>query len=218
MTQQSKGKLAETAAKETGKLDPLTTNLRYYERHADEYIKNTESLDMRELHSAFIKYLPKHAYILDAGCGSGRDSVIFLSEGFQVTAIDASAAMVKAAISRKVPAIQMAFQEVSFVEKFDGIWACASLLHVPRMEIEQVLRRLYRALKVSGIIFITLKEGTGEGNSPEGRFFANYSLEEIKEYLSSVGFWQIVFAKHTPDSKGKLWINILARRLDSKAS
>jgi SAM-dependent methyltransferase len=187
----------------------LAANLRYYEEHADEYVQTTVTLDLSALHAAFLRHLPPRAKILDAGCGSGRDSAVFFASGHRVLAIDASPAMVCAAHNLGVPANVMTFQEMQFDAEFDGLWACASLLHVPRSEVEEVLRRFYRALRPGGAIFITLKKGAGEGVREDGRFFAYYEVEEFAELMSRAGAWFSLVARQTSDGKDRPWLNFL---------
>src|SRR4051812_22250749 len=123
-------------------LSPLAANLRFYEAHARQYIEDTVNLDLSELQSVFMNNLRPGAHILDAGCGSGRDSAVFRASGFKVTAIDASPQMVRSASKMGINAKIMTFQEMTFDCEFDAIWACASLVHVPKAEILDVVARL----------------------------------------------------------------------------
>jgi SAM-dependent methyltransferase len=190
----------------------LAANLRYYEEHAEDYVQTTAALDLSVLQTAFVQHLPPGAKILDAGCGSGRDSAVFLRREYRVLAIDASPAIVRAAQRLGVSAKVMTFQEMRFDAEFDGVWACASLLHVPRSEIDDVLLRFRRALRAGGVLFITLKKGGGEGVSEDGRFFAYYELEEFSELISRVGSWSSHIAKQTIDGKNRPWLNFLVRK------
>src|ERR687885_194185 len=135
----------------------------FYNEHAQDFYHRTVNVDMRELYAPFLALLPAGAHILDAGCGSGRDSLYFKQHGYQVTALDASAELVKLSSQLlQQPVLHLTFQEVDFDERFDGIWACASLLHVPRIEIDDVLRRLTKALKPGAILFTSFKNGNTE--------------------------------------------------------
>src|SRR4051794_36327791 len=112
----------------------------YYDTHANEYCESTVRLDLRAVYDRFLKQLSPGAQILDAGCGSGRDTKIFSDRGFRVTAIDASAELARLAQSftgRRCEVLR--FQDMEFREEFDGIWACASLLHIPKGEMIDVL-------------------------------------------------------------------------------
>ncbi|MEG2303755.1 MAG: class I SAM-dependent methyltransferase, partial [Niameybacter sp.] len=130
----------------------MNQTLNYYNTNAQDFIAGTLNVDMSELRNTFTKHLPQEAHILDAGCGSGRDSLAFKEAGYMVTAIDGSEAMcqqTEALIGQ--PVRHMVFQEVEDVQLYDGIWACATLLHVPDDEMVDVFTRLARALKDGGI-------------------------------------------------------------------
>lgn len=105
----------------------------YYDQHADRYIEDTDSIDLSPLYKRFLAHLPAHARILDAGCGSGRDSMAFNRLGHDVVATDASPAMVRhasRALGQEV--LHLRHEDIRFEEAFDGIWSNASLLHSRR--------------------------------------------------------------------------------------
>jgi SAM-dependent methyltransferase len=157
---------------------------RYYESRAREYSDSTLDLDVRELYKPFIERLKTGAHILDAGCGSGRDTKFFLECGYHVTAIDASAEMVRLATEFTGQTCQvLSFQRMTFKEEFAGIWACASLLHVPKKEMRDVMIRFARSLRPSGVFYISLKEGDGESVSDDGRYFSFYTAESFREVI-----------------------------------
>jgi 2-polyprenyl-3-methyl-5-hydroxy-6-metoxy-1,4-benzoquinol methylase len=199
-----------------GKLNPLDANLRYYGAHARRYIKETRNLNLSELQSVFMSNLPESAHILDAGCGSGRDSVVFHKHGFDVTAIDASPQMVRATRKLGIDARLMTFQEMTYDKEFDGIWACASLLHVPKAEIRDVIERLGKALRPGGILLATLKEGTGERITEDGRFFAYYSLKEVSQLIKRAKCLSVLDARRTTDDSVRPWLNIIAQRKSAR--
>ena len=115
-------------------------SVEFYESNADSFIAQTADVDMAALYQRFCKHLPPGASVLDAGCGSGRDALAFFNMGYDVVAFDASPKMVDAASKRAgVPVYQMTFEDMKFDRTFDGIWACASLLHVPRAHLSDVL-------------------------------------------------------------------------------
>ena len=142
----------------------------YYDAHANEYAELTMKADMSLAYDRFLVYLTAGAGILDAGCGSGRDSLCFIKKGYDVTMLDASAGMCRCAeklTGRK--ALCMKFDEIEFVDRFDGIWACASLLHVSEKELENVLEKFHRALKRDGVIYASWKYG--EADAVTGNVF-----------------------------------------------
>ena len=104
----------------------------YYNKYAAKVFEETVDQDMSEIRTEFLNLLEEGDTILDLGCGSGRDSLIFYELGYDVTAMDASEEMCKLAeIHTGLEVLHMTFEEMDFDSVFDGIWACASLLHVP---------------------------------------------------------------------------------------
>jgi len=145
----------------------------YYNDNAAAFVESTLHVDMRPLYSYFLPLLPDKANILDLGCGSGRDSKAFMKRGYRVTAMDAClkiAALAEAVIGQKV--LTERAQDMAFLHRFDGIWACASLLHIPLAELPEVFVRLARALTPGGVIYCSIKYGAGE-HLRTGRHFTD---------------------------------------------
>ena len=159
----------------------------YYDIHAKEYAELTVKADMSPAYDRFLAYLPAGAAILDAGCGSGRDSLCFMKKGYDVTMLDASEGMCKCAeelTGRK--ALCMGFHEIEFADRFDGIWACASLLHVSEKELENVLAIFHRALKRGGVLYASWKYGEAE-RMDGGRFYCDMTEEKLRRVLARAG-------------------------------
>ncbi|MCC8163335.1 MAG: class I SAM-dependent methyltransferase [Lachnospiraceae bacterium] len=162
----------------------------------------------------FMACLPAGAHILDAGCGSGRDSKVFMEHGFAVTAMDASGKMCGEAtelLGQKV--LQLSFAEMNFLNEFDGIWACASLLHVAENEIHPVMENMKKALKPQGVLYASFKYGTEERTAQE-RLFHDYNESSLKELLEVHGFLvcDIFITKDVRTDRAKeMWVNALAR-------
>jgi len=193
---------------------PLQINRAYYDEYADHFQWRTAALPMNAAYGPFLRQLPPYARILDAGCGPGRNAAAFLSHGYRVTAIDASPAMVQLAKRRGVNAHEMTFQQMTFCRQFDGIWAGASVLHVPHAEIPEVLSRFARALNPQGVLYVSLKEGQSERIDEDGRFFSYFTLDEFSDLLTSSGLFKVLKAwkKNGLDSSGTMrtWLNFLA--------
>jgi len=189
----------------------------YYDQHVETFTALTLHVDMGSLYQSFLSHLPKDAHILDAGCGVGRDSKYFLEQGFQVTAIDASVEMVNTA-SRITgqQAHQKTFLELEYKEKFEGIWACASLLHLPKHELPEVLKKLLNALRKQGILYASFKRGTREGVYND-RFFADFEANELQKQFEHFSHIQILKTWETLDSRperpGEYWVNILVQKV-----
>jgi SAM-dependent methyltransferase len=192
----------------------LTRNRAYYERNVLESAERAEMRNIGPLRDHFLSLLRPRARILDAGCGTGRDALAFASRGCLVTAFDASPAMVAFCRARCVSARLMTFHQSRWRHAFDGIWACASLLHLPRSHIESGLQRLLNALKNGGMIFISLREGDGEGYASDGRYATFYSVRQVRRLLESFKGVSIVrLWRSFPDkAKFPVWINCLARK------
>jgi 2-polyprenyl-3-methyl-5-hydroxy-6-metoxy-1,4-benzoquinol methylase len=166
---------------------PIVSQIDYYDTHADEYCRSTVSLDMSSAYERFLNELAPGAHIMDAGCGSGRDTKEFLHRGYVVTAFDGSPRMAHlASIHTGQECSVLRFQEMKFQQEFDGLWACASLLHVPRCEIEDVFRRCVFALKPGGIMYVSFIEGEGERVSGDGRLYNSYTAESLRKLLGRI--------------------------------
>lgn len=161
-------------------------SIEFYETNADSFIAQTVDVDMAPLYQRFCKHLKPGASVLDAGCGSGRDALAFSRMGYDVVAFDASPKMVAAARDRAdVPVYQMTFEDMKFDQPFDGIWACASLLHVPREQLSKVLRSLALALKPTGVLYVSFKYGEQE-REKGGRYFNDLNEKLLAEHLEDV--------------------------------
>ena len=190
--------------------------IQYYDEHAVEFYNGTVTADMKELQNRFLTYLPKHGKVLDAGCGSGRDSKSFLEAGFQVEAFDASEKLCTFAEKLIIHPVRcLCFEEMDYVNEFDGVWASASLLHVSKKELPGILVRIHQSLKKDGILYASFKEGCKETKKGE-RFFSNYSREEICEVFKEKGLFDIIECFTTSDVRenrdDELWINIIVRK------
>ncbi|MCB0345173.1 MAG: methyltransferase domain-containing protein [Bdellovibrionales bacterium] len=192
-----------------------TASIDYYDKNADAYISATTELDVSHLQELFLALLPSGGKILDAGCGSGRDSLAFLKAGFDVEAIDGSAVMVERASKfTGLKVRQLTFQQIEYRSEFDGIWACASLLHVPFDELPAVLSRMHTALKPQGVLYGSFKYGDSIIER-DGRFFTNCNEARLKNLQDKVsGFSGIKTWKSNDIRKGRSseqWINFLWR-------
>lgn len=188
----------------------------YYNRYASIYFENTVGLDMGETLTRFMEMLEPGATVLDLGCGSGRDSKIMLEAGMEVTLLDASQEMCALAdIYTGVEPLCMDVRDIDFDEVFDGIWACASLLHMPKEDMRQVLDKVYASLKPDGVFYFSVKKGNFEGYRHE-RFFADYKAREIKDILKPFTSFEIIDIWETADVRNdrteENWVNVLLRK------
>ena len=169
----------------------LNNTLVYYNQNADQFCKNTISVEFSATQNRFLTHLPADAYILDFGCGSGRDTKAFLNQGYHVEAIDGSEELCK--LASQYTGIQvrhMFFQELSAVSEYDGIWACSSILHLSRDELLDVMRKMITALKPNGIIYTSFKYGTFSGER-NGRYFTDMTEETFADFISEIENLQV---------------------------
>jgi 2-polyprenyl-3-methyl-5-hydroxy-6-metoxy-1,4-benzoquinol methylase len=191
------------------------TTVAFYNDHTETYVRETVEVDMQSLHTPFLKRISSGGRILDAGCGSGRDSKAFLELGYHVISMDASDKMVSATTRLTgQQAICLRHQDVIFENQFDGIWACASLLHVPRAELPDVMRRYRTALRSSGILFASFKLGRGE-RQKQGRHFTDMNEAGIADLIAGVEQLAIVETWQSDDlrpGRSDRWLNVLLAR------
>lgn len=184
----------------------------YYDDHAKDFINNTLSVDMGEFYQAFCKYLPTHAKILDAGCGSGRDSLYFLKSGYLVDALDASSEMVRYASQLTgLPVRQCTFDQINVNNFYDGIWCCASLLHVPKSELVLSMYSLAAALNDTGIWYVSFKYGDTE-RTENGRQFTDLneaSLISLVKQLDNIEIRSAWITEDKRPSRNNQWLNAL---------
>ena len=175
----------EVMKKLCGRERAKKATLAYYDRNAGSFTSTTVDVEFTDIQDWFLRYLKPGALILDFGCGSGRDSRYFLSKGFRAEACDGSQEMVRAASKTAgIPVKKMLFEELDEVDRYDGIFACASILHVPLEGLPDILARMERALKDDGAIYVSFKYGTFEGER-NGRFFTDMTMERLQECLDA---------------------------------
>lgn len=188
--------------------------LEYYEKYAEDFYRDTVYADVTQLYQMFLDRLPLKARILDLGCGSGRDSKYFKELGYEVTAIDGSPELCRlASLNIGQQVICTRFTEINYQNAFDGIWACASLLHVPAGEINAVLEKINKALAPKGILYASFKYGNGERNK-DGRYFNDCTEEKAAALLADSGgwsSWSYYITKDVRTGRGEeAWLNIIA--------
>ncbi|GAA3702398.1 class I SAM-dependent methyltransferase [Oceanisphaera sediminis] len=184
----------------------------YYQQQAEQFYQSTVTVDMTPLYDRFLPKVPAGGHIVDAGCGSGRDSLHFSRLGYRVTAFDASPALVQLARAHSgLPVVQCRFEEFSTPAPADAIWACASLLHVPLAELAAVMAHLTTQLKPGGVFYCSFKYGQGE-TSREGRHFTNLDETGLKQLLNGLPLniaeqWQTGDLR--PGREQERWLNAL---------
>ena len=190
----------------------------YYNQHATEYFAETVQVDLGEQRDVFLSVLPPGGQIMDLGCGSGRDSRYFLEKGFAVDAMDASKELCKLAQQFTGITVQCCtIQEWEPEKSYDGIWACASLLHLEREDLKTFFKNCHRFLKKDGVLFVSGKEEIQTGTDEKERFFTNFDETLIRELVYDNPRYEMLRLWRTKDGLGRetKWINLLVRNLGS---
>ena len=186
--------------------------IEFYNTNAAEFSAKTENADMSECRGRFLSYMVPGGTILDAGCGSGRDMIAFRDAGFDVSGIDASAELCRIASEKTgIPVKQVRFEELKGEEEYDGIWACASLLHVARTDLPDVLKRLHKLLKADGILYASFKYGT-QDRIKDGRYFCDFTEESCRSLMEQAGFVvrEIFVTGDVREGRGdEMWVNVI---------
>ena len=193
-----------------------STTMEYYQQFPDEFFDSTILADVSELYGHFLKYIPEHGKVLDFGCGSGRDTKEFLDMGYSVEAIDGSSEMcIRASEYTGIDVKCMDFFDLNEESKYDGIWACASLLHVGRDRLPEIFEVLRKSIAQGGILYASFKYGDFSGIR-DGRYFDDMNEEILRWILSTVGGFDTVEMWQSQDvrrGKDVDWINVILKRV-----
>lgn len=189
---------------------------KYYEDNAMQYASVTVHADMHETCDRFLSFIKEKGHILDFGCGSGRDSLYFKKRGYEVTALDGSKALCDYAEKLlQQPVICMDFMAFDECDVYDGIWACASLLHYSKDDLSLILRKLHTALKKNGILYMSFKYGSFSGYR-DGRYYLDMDEETLGVLLSNISGFGIeeVWVSEDVQKRQEQWLNVLLRKVD----
>ncbi len=193
----------------------MNSTIEYYNKNAESFISGTINADISNDRNRFLHYVTPGGRILDAGCGSGRDALAFLQAGYIVNAFDASEEICRRATKLLGFTVECKrFEELSGCYEYDGIWACASLLHVSEIDLPDVINRLKELLKPKGIIYASFKEGSSE-RVKGGRFFHDMTEQSCRELFSDAGLEVLELYRSEDvraDHAGEMWVNIIARK------
>ena len=200
--------------------DEIKQTTSFYSENAETYSKETLMNNVNHIRDRFISLLPDNAHILDLGCGSGRDSKEFKDLGFLITPLESSKELANLA-SRYIgeSVLNIRYQQLQDLNKYDAIWACASLLHCPKSQIKYVLQKCINSLKNDGIFYFSFKYGEGERLDKRGRFFNDYTAKSLKVLM--LCFDQIEILDIWEEStllrgEEQIWVNGLIRKVGFK--
>ena len=191
--------------------------LDYYNKNSEEYFNSTLNVDMTNTYKEFLKLVPEGGKILDLGCGSGRDSMNFMKLGYEVTAVDGAKELAKrASVLLGKEVIASTFEELELKEKFHGIWACASLLHIKREDLKTVLNNLYNNLDDNGVFYMSFKYGEKEYVDDKNRYFNCFTDESIISFINENTKYNILGLYITEDKLGRVnevkWVNLICNK------
>jgi SAM-dependent methyltransferase len=193
----------------------MSDTIKYYDNDAKNYFDKSLLADVSHLYSEFIKLLPpgenSELSILDAGCGSGRDTKAFVEMGYDVTAIDASIKMCEVASNYTGIAVEnVCLEDYQITKLFDGIWACAVLLHIERQRLKGIMEVFSNSLKPNGIMYVSFKYGDSD-RVEDGRHFTDMTELSLQELVAQVPELCIQKLWITNDSAGRdnSWVNAI---------
>ena len=177
----------------------------------------TFALSFTEIRDRFVKLLPDKGKIMDLGCGSGRDTLYFSRKGLIVTPVDASRILCDITTKHTgIKAKRMMFEDLNEVKKYDGIWAYASVEHLPYEQLVDVLKKVHRALKEQGILYISFKYGLFEGVR-NGRHCMDMNENKFERLIHRIHGLEVIEMSVTSDirqGKQQPWMNVFLRRVD----
>ena len=194
----------------------MSSTIDYYNTNAEQYYWSTVDVDFEHLRKKFVSYMPENARIIDLGCGSGRDVKAFCDMGYQTIGLDASEELAKIARNQLGVEVLVADMATWKAETpFDGVWCCASLLHLNENDANQFFDNLKYNLKPEGVLFMSVKEGIQTGLDEKGRLMQNYTETDLRRKIERAGL-DIIEMERTVDKLGRddfAWLNAFARSL-----
>ena len=191
-------------------------SVEFYNNNAEEFFNNTVNADMSATYSLFEENLSDvNGEILDLGCGSGRDAKHFIDKGYEVTALDLSpvlAAKASKYIGQQVIIGDM--KDLDYKDRFIGIWACASLLHLAEDEVFETIKRCHKALKKDGVLYASFKYG--ENNyEKDGRSFTCFTKDKFLNLIEGLDFYyRATFETGDvrPGRENEKWLNVILKK------
>ena len=195
----------------------MNKTIDYYNLNAKKFIENTLNADMHITQERFLRLLTENRFILDFGCGSGRDTKYFLEKGYRVEATDGSSELCKLASAfTGIEVKEMLFQDLDASGKYEGIWACSSILHLPKKELLPVIRKMCDALKDNGVIYTSFKYGDFEGER-NGRYFTDFTEDTFDKFIKVIPELTIeeewITSDVRPGRGEEKWLNLILRKI-----
>lgn len=166
----------------------ISSNVNFYNENALSYYNESQLFNMNKICDDFLKIadLPSGAKILDAGCGSGRDSLYFIDKGYKVLSIDASEKLIEICKDKhNLNAEVQDLTKLTYYKEFDAVWCCATLLHLPEIEFDMALGNLSDSLKEDGTLYFSIKKITNHFmTDSRNRTFYNVGIDTMHSILT----------------------------------
>ena len=189
------------------------TTLSWYRDNAIQYAEETRNSLVLDALWEFLSRMKEGGTILDYGSGSGRDSAYFINKGFSVDSLDGSAEM-KAQAERLfgIKVKLSSFLSLEEKEKYDGIWAQASILHLEEHDLRVALTLIERALKRDGVFYSSFRKGEGDGYE-NGRWYTNMTERRFLSFLpASLYVEKIWESQDVRPGVSRTWLSIICRK------
>jgi ubiquinone/menaquinone biosynthesis C-methylase UbiE len=186
-----------------------------YDRIAADYAERTWNLRVKRALISFARYLIPGGLALDLGCGPGRDIALLRQQGVKAVGADLSTGMLHEAHHRvggPLLCADMCALPIAS-ESFDGVWMCASLLHLPRKDVPRGLAEVRRILRAKGVLYVSVQQGTGEkwSETHGTRLFTYYQADELAALVRPAGFAiQEDWVNQDDRRKQIQWISLIA--------
>lgn len=194
----------------------MNKTIDFYNNNADQYYQSTVAADLDASRKRFAEYFQPGARIIDVGCGSGRDVLAFMDMGINAEGIDASEELVRLATERLGITANVAdMSDWIADEAYDGIWCCASLMHLDETDCERFFSNLKYNLRKGGVLYISVKTGIETGTDAAGRYFRNFNEEDIRELINNTAGLRLSELWYTDDTLSRRdfrWLNVIAEK------
>ncbi|NLJ95620.1 MAG: class I SAM-dependent methyltransferase [Clostridiales bacterium] len=189
----------------------------FYESNAEEYFNKTYNANMLYEYDRFLNYVAPTGHVMDLGCGSGRDSLFFLQHNYIVDALDSSKKLCEL-VNKKIgiKPLNCRIQDWKPNIRYDGIWACASLLHLKSDEFETFIRNLQIYLNIHGVLFASVKNGIPTGVCDDGRYYQNYTEASIKNIIDknpALSLKELWYSQDSFDRDDFRWMNFIVMKV-----
>ena len=191
----------------------METTLSWYKENAPLYAEETKNSLVYDALGEFLSRVEEKGRILDLGCGSGRDSFFFLERGFYVDSLDGSETMKREAERLFGINVRLSdFLSLDEEEKYDGVWAQASILHLEEESLRKVLNLISRALKTGGVFYTSFRKGEVDGFE-NGRWYTNMTESRFSSLLPpNLQIEKSWEGKDVRPGVNKTWLSIISRK------